>query len=206
MRARFTWLVACIAALPLVAAETGTAEQAPTRREKLAMEVGLQPVSTGVGAIPAVAPLSAVVVSVDAASAVSALPCAGTGVSTTSVASAAMPVAIAGVAAASTGTASRVAVPTIAAAGSATGLVSSPERFPAAAPVVALAPRVVAGELSEPELVPASRFDTLYPDVFSTLWAIKVRGKQAEARGEDTEELWRRYWEVFNAAARQGLE
>lgn len=206
MRARFIWLAACISALPLVAAETGTAEQAPTRREKIAMEVGLQPVSTGVGAVPAVAPLSADVVSVDVAPAVSTLPLAGTGVSTASVASAAMPVAIAGVAVAPTGTASHVSVPTIAAAGSATGLVSSPERFPAAAPVVALAPRVVAGELSEPELAPVSRFDTLYPDVFSTLWTIKVRGKQAEALGEDTEDLWRRYWEVFNAAARQGLK
>ena len=179
MRARFTWLAACISALPLVAAETGTADKAPTR-EKIAVEAGLQPVSTGA--------------------------CAGTGVSTASVASAAMPVAIAGVAAAPTGTASHAAVPTIAAAGSATGLVSSPERFLAAAPVVALAPRVVSGELSEPELAPVSRFDTLYPDVFSTLWTIKVRGKQAEALGEDTEELWRKYWEVFNAAARQGLE
>lgn len=206
MRARFTWLAACISALPLVAAETDTAEKAPTRREKIAVEAGLQPVSTGVGAIPAAAPLSADVVSVDAASAVSALPIAGTGVSTASVASAAMPVAIAGAAVAPTGTVSYAAVPTIAAAGSATGLVSSPERFLAAAPVVALAPRVVSGELSEPELAPVSRFDTLYPDVFSTLWTIKVRGKQAEALGEDTEELWRKYWEVFNAAARQGLE
>ena len=176
MRAQFIWLAACISALPLVAAETDTAKKAPTRREKIAVEAGLQPVSTRVGALPAAAPLSA------------------------------MPVAISGVAAAPTGTASHVAVPTIAAAGSATGLVSTPERFSAEAPVVALAPRVIAGELSEPELVPASRFDALYPDVFSTLWTIKVRGKHAEALGEDTEDLWRRYWEVFNAAARQGLE
>lgn len=176
MRARFTWLAACISALPLVAAETDTAAKTPIRREKLAVEVGLKPISTGVEALPAAAPLSAI------------------------------PVAIAGVSITPTGTVSHAAVPTIAAAVSATGLVSTPERFSAEAPVVALAPRVIAGELSEPELVPASRFDALYPDVFSTLWTIKVRGKHAEALGEDTEDLWRRYWEVFNAAARQGLE
>jgi len=205
MRARFTWLAACIVALPLVAAETATAGKAPAR-EKIAVEAGLQPTPTGIGAVPEVAPLVAAVVSADASSAVSALPGVGVGVSTAAVVSATMPVAIVDVATAPTGTASHVAVPTIAAAGSAAGLVSSPERFPAEAPVVALAPCVIAGGLSAPELVPASRFDALYPDVFSTLWTIKVRGKQAEARGEDTEELWRRYWEVFNAAARQGLE
>ena len=47
----------------------------------------------------------------------------------------------------------------------------------------------------------ASRFDMLSPSTFSTLWYIKMKGKAAEARGENTDELWRRYWKVFESAA-----
>ena len=50
----------------------------------------------------------------------------------------------------------------------------------------------------------ASRFDALSPATFSTLWLIKQRGKAAEARGEGTDDLWREYWRVFEAAARRG--
>jgi len=49
-----------------------------------------------------------------------------------------------------------------------------------------------------------SRFDMLQPATFSTLWYIKMKGKAAEERGESTDELWRDYWRVFEAAARRG--
>jgi len=52
----------------------------------------------------------------------------------------------------------------------------------------------------------ASRFDVLQPAMFSSLWLIKVRGKQAEERGENTDKLWRAYWRAFEAAARQGVD
>ena len=50
-----------------------------------------------------------------------------------------------------------------------------------------------------------SRFDMMNPTTFSNLWMIKMKGKDMEARGENTDELWKQYWEMFDKAARQGL-
>lgn len=43
-----------------------------------------------------------------------------------------------------------------------------------------------------------SRFEGLTADAFSTLWAIKMRGIAAEEKGENAEEEWRKYWEMFS--------
>jgi len=44
-----------------------------------------------------------------------------------------------------------------------------------------------------------SRWDVLYPSMFSTLWDIKRRGKAADADGrkEESDRLWNRYWTIF---------
>lgn len=50
-----------------------------------------------------------------------------------------------------------------------------------------------------------SRFDMLNPTTFSNLWMIKMKGKDMEARGKNTDELWKQYWDLFYKAAMQGL-
>lgn len=42
-----------------------------------------------------------------------------------------------------------------------------------------------------------SLFANLQPDMFSTLWVLKMQGLDAERKGEDTTEIWKKYWEVF---------
>lgn len=50
----------------------------------------------------------------------------------------------------------------------------------------------------------ASRFDMLKPATFSNLWILKMKGKELESKGENTDEIWKKYWEVFQKAAQQG--
>ena len=50
----------------------------------------------------------------------------------------------------------------------------------------------------------ASRFDTLKPATFSNLWILKMKGKELESKGENTDEIWKKYWDVFQKAAQQG--
>ena len=49
-----------------------------------------------------------------------------------------------------------------------------------------------------------SRFDLLQPAMFSTLWELRRRGKEAEARGENADAIWVRYWRMFAQSALQG--
>lgn len=42
-----------------------------------------------------------------------------------------------------------------------------------------------------------SRFDLLSPVQFSRLWAIKMKALEKEAKGENTDELWKVYWDLF---------
>jgi hypothetical protein len=42
-----------------------------------------------------------------------------------------------------------------------------------------------------------TRFNSLSPSTFSTLWVIKMKGIKAERNNENTEELWKKYWDVF---------
>ena len=57
--------------------------------------------------------------------------------------------------------------------------------------------------LSIPQIY-ESRFDILNPDMFTILWTIKMKAKEQEAKGENTDELWKKYWEVVNKAIQQG--
>ena len=42
-----------------------------------------------------------------------------------------------------------------------------------------------------------SRFNSLSPSMFSTLWVIKMKGLKAEQNKENTEDLWKKYWDIF---------
>ena len=45
-----------------------------------------------------------------------------------------------------------------------------------------------------------SRFNALSPSMFSTLWVIKMKGLKAERNNENTDDLWKKYWDVFMRA------
>lgn len=45
-----------------------------------------------------------------------------------------------------------------------------------------------------------SRFNALSPSMFSTLWVIKMKGLKAERNNENSDDLWKKYWDVFMRA------
>ena len=62
--------------------------------------------------------------------------------------------------------------------------------------------RVVKLSLSNPNK--PSRFDTVRGALFSNLWMVQMQGKEAERRGENTDELYKKYWNIVYRAIMQG--